>query len=71
MLIIPTQGLDEIVTDHFGSDDAQTQSSNDEAELFAEPKSDWSKGLLGSMRLPRGKKGKLFSISYSNVDPIR
>ena len=54
MLIIPTQGLDEIVTDHFGSDDAQTQSSNDEAELFAEPKSDWSKGLIGFHALAEG-----------------
>ena len=33
MFIIPNQELDEIVNDHFGSGDAQTQSTNDEAEL--------------------------------------
>ena len=32
MFIIPIQELDEIVNDHFGSGDAQTQSTNDEAE---------------------------------------
>ena len=33
MFIIPIQKLDEIVNDHFGSGDAQTQSTKDEAEL--------------------------------------
>ena len=40
MFIIPTQELDEIVNDHFGSGDAQTQSTNDEAELQERPRSD-------------------------------
>ena len=31
MFIIPKQELDEIVDDHFGSGDAQTQPNNDEA----------------------------------------
>ena len=29
MFLIPIQELDEIVNDHFGSGDAQTQSTND------------------------------------------
>ena len=33
MFKIPKHELDEIVNDHFGSGDAQTQSTNDEAEL--------------------------------------
>ena len=33
MFIIPIQELDEIVNDHFGSGDTQTQSTNGEAEL--------------------------------------
>ena len=33
MFIIPIQELDAIVNDHFGSGDAQTQSTNDKAEL--------------------------------------
>ena len=38
MFIIPTQQLDKIVNDHFGSGDAQTQSTNDEAELQEQPR---------------------------------
>ena len=34
------QELDEIVNDHFGSGDAQTQSTNDEAELQEQPRAD-------------------------------
>ena len=37
MFIIPIQELDDIVNDHFGSGDAQTQSTNDEAELQKQP----------------------------------
>ena len=40
MFIIPTQELDDIVNDHFGSGDAQTQSINDEAELEELPQAD-------------------------------
>ena len=40
MFIIPVQELDEIVNDHFGSGDAQTQSTNDEAELQEQPQAD-------------------------------
>ena len=40
MLIIPIQELDAIVNDHFGSGDAQTQSTNDEAELQEQPRAD-------------------------------
>ena len=40
MFIIPIQGLDEIVNDHFGSCDAQTQSTNDEAELQEQRRTD-------------------------------
>ena len=40
MFIIPIQELDEIVNDHFGSGDAQTQSINDEAELQEQPRAD-------------------------------
>ena len=40
MFIIPIQELDEIVNDHFGSGDAQTQSTNDEAELQEQPQAD-------------------------------
>ena len=38
MFIIPIYELDEIVNDHFGSGDAQTQSTNDEAELQEQSK---------------------------------
>ena len=37
MFIIPIQELDEIVNAHFESGDAQTQSTNDEAELQEQP----------------------------------
>ena len=40
MLIIPIQELDEIVNDNFGSGDVQTQSTNDEAELQEQPRTD-------------------------------
>ena len=40
MFIIPIQELDELVNDHFGSGDAQTQSFNDEAELPEQPRAD-------------------------------
>ena len=40
MFIIPIQELDEIVNDHFGSGNAQTQSTNDEAELHEQPRAD-------------------------------
>ena len=40
MFIIPIQELDEIVNDHFGSGDAQTQSTNGEAELQGSPWAD-------------------------------
>ena len=40
MFIIPIQELDEIVNDHFGSGDAQTVSTNDEAELQEQPQAD-------------------------------
>ena len=40
MFIILIQELDEIVNDHFGSGDAQTQSTNDEAELQEQPRAD-------------------------------
>ena len=40
MFIIPIQELDEIVDDHFGSGDAQTQSTNDEAKLQEQPRAD-------------------------------
>ena len=40
MFIIPTQELDEIVNDHFGSCDAKTQSTNDEAELQEQLRAD-------------------------------
>ena len=40
MFIIPIQELDEAVNDHFGSGDAQTQSTNDEAELQEQPQAD-------------------------------
>ena len=36
----PIQELDEIVNDHFGSGDAQKQSTNDEAELKEQPQAD-------------------------------
>ena len=38
--IIPIHELDEIVIDHFGSDDAQTQSTNDVADLQEQPRAD-------------------------------
>ena len=38
MFIIPIQELDEKVNDHFGSGDAQTQPTNDEAELKEQPR---------------------------------
>ena len=40
MFIIPIQELHEIVNDHFGSGDTQTQSTNDEAELQEQPRAD-------------------------------
>ena len=40
MFIIPIQELDELVNDHFGRGDAQTQSTNDEAELQEQPRAD-------------------------------
>ena len=40
MFIIPIQELDEIVNDHFGSGDAQTQSTNVEVELQEQPRTD-------------------------------
>ena len=40
MFISPIQELDEIVNDHFGSGDAQTQSTNDEAEVQEPPRAD-------------------------------
>ena len=59
MFIIPIQKLDEIVNDHFGSGDAQTQPTNDEAELQEQPRAydvdeeerddplDWEKMKIG------------------------
>ena len=40
MFIIPIQELEEIVNDHFGSSDSQTQSTYDEAELQEQPRAD-------------------------------
>ena len=40
MFIIPIKELHEIVNDHFGSGDAQTQSTNDEAEPQEQPRAD-------------------------------
>ena len=40
MFIIPIQELDEIVNGHFGTGDAQTQTTNDEEELQEQPRSD-------------------------------
>ena len=40
MFIIPIQELDEIVNDHFGGGDAQTQSTNDKAELQEQHRGD-------------------------------
>ena len=40
MFIIPIQELDEIANDHFESGDAQTQSTDDEAELQEHPRVD-------------------------------
>ena len=40
MFIIPIQEIDELVNDYFGSADAQTQSTNDEAELQEQPRAD-------------------------------
>ena len=40
MFIIPIKELDEIGNDHIGSDDAQTQSTNDETELQEQPRTD-------------------------------
>ena len=40
MFIIPIQELDGKVNGHFGSGDAQTQSTNDEAELQEQPRVD-------------------------------
>ena len=56
MFIIPIQELDEIVNDHFGNGDAQTQSTNDEAEVQEQPRQrmyerddppDWEKMKVG------------------------
>ena len=40
MFIAPVQEIDERGNDHFGSGDAQTQSTNDEAELQEQPRAD-------------------------------
>ena len=40
MFIILIQELDEIVNDYFRSGDAQTQSTNGEAELPKQPRAD-------------------------------
>ena len=40
MFIISIQELDELENDHFGSGDAHTQSTNDEAELQEQPRAD-------------------------------
>ena len=40
MFTIPIQELNEIVNDHFGSGDAKTRSTNDEAELQEQPSTD-------------------------------
>ena len=40
MFIIPIQELDEIVNDHFGDCDAQTQTTNDEAEMQKQSRAD-------------------------------
>ena len=40
MFIIPIEELDEIVNDHFGNGDAQTQSTNAGAELQEQPRAD-------------------------------
>ena len=40
MFIIRIQELDEIVNGHFGSGDAQTQSTNDEAKLQEQHRAD-------------------------------
>ena len=40
MFRIPVQELDEIVNDHFGSGDVQTQSTNGESELQEQPRPD-------------------------------
>ena len=37
---MPVQELDEIMNDHFGNCDPQTQSSNDEAELQGQTRAD-------------------------------
>ena len=50
MFIIPVQELDDIVNDHFGSADAQTLSTNDEAEVDEEERDDspdWEKMKVG------------------------
>ena len=41
MFRIPIQELVEIENDHFGSGDAQTQSTNSEAELQEQPRADY------------------------------
>ena len=58
MFIIPIQKLDEIANDHFGSGDAQTQSTNDEAGLPDEEERDDLPDWLG-------KKWKYAFISNS------
>ena len=40
MFIILIQELDEIVNGHFGSGDAQAQSTTDEAEMQEQPRAD-------------------------------
>ena len=40
MFKLPLQELDEIVNDHFGSGDAQSQSTNAGAELQEQPRAD-------------------------------
>ena len=40
MFIIPIQELGKVVNDHFGTGDAQTQTTNDDAELQEQPRAD-------------------------------
>ena len=40
MFIILILELDELVNDHFGIGDVQTQSTNDEAKLQEQPRAD-------------------------------
>ena len=58
MFIIPIQELDEIVNVHFGGGDAQTQSTNDEAELQEQPLQMVYLRRRGMTHLTGGKKRK-------------